>query len=44
MKDYILVSRYDEDAESKVTPEKETKKVSDKVEEPVKEAPRKKNS
>ena len=38
---YVLVSRYDEDAESKVTPEKETKKVSDKVEEPDKEAPQK---
>ncbi|QLH05075.1 50S ribosomal protein L31 [Nitrosopumilus oxyclinae] len=38
---FILVSRYDEDAESKVTPEKETKKVSDKVEEPAKEAPKK---
>ena len=38
---YILVSKYDEDAESKVTPEKETKKVSDKVEEPAKEAPKK---
>ena len=38
---YILVSRYDEDAEAKLTPEKETKKVSDKVEEPAKEAPKK---
>ena len=44
---YILVSKYDEDTESKVTPEKETKKVSDKVEEapkkeePAKEAPKK---
>jgi large subunit ribosomal protein L31e len=38
---YVLVSRYDEDAEAKVTPEKETKKVSDKVEEPSKEAPKK---
>ena len=36
---YILVSLYDEDAESAVTPEKETKKVEDKVEEPVTEAP-----
>jgi large subunit ribosomal protein L31e len=35
---YILVSRYDDDAEAKVVPEKETKKVSDKVEEPAKEA------
>ena len=34
---YILVSRYDDDAESKVVPEKETKKVSDKAEEPAKE-------
>ena len=31
---HILVSRYDEDAESKAIPETETKKVSDKVEEP----------
>jgi len=31
---FILVSQYDEEAESKVTPEKETKKVEDKVEEP----------
>jgi len=44
---YILVTKYDEDAESKVTPEKETKNVSDKVEEapkkeePAKEAPKK---
>ncbi|QLH03287.1 50S ribosomal protein L31 [Nitrosopumilus cobalaminigenes] len=38
---YVLVTRYDEDAEAKVTPEKETKKVSDKVEEPAKEAPKK---
>ena len=44
---YILVSKYDEEVESKVTPEKETKKVSDKVEEapkkeePSKEAPKK---
>ncbi len=30
---YILVSQYDEEVESKVTPEKETKKVEDKVEE-----------
>ena len=35
---YILVSRYDDDAEAKVVPEKETKKVSEKVEEPAKEA------
>ncbi len=32
---YILVSQYDEEAESKVTPEKETKKIEDKVEEPT---------
>jgi len=38
---YILVSQYDEEAESKVTPEKDTKKVEDKVEEPAKEAPKK---
>jgi len=44
---YVLVSPYDEEAESSVTPEKETKKVSDKVEEapkkeePSKEAPKK---
>jgi len=31
---FILVSQYDEEAESKVTPEKETKKVEDKVEKP----------
>jgi large subunit ribosomal protein L31e len=36
---YVLVSRYDDDVESKVVSEKETKKVSDKVEEPAKEAP-----
>jgi large subunit ribosomal protein L31e len=35
---YILVSQYDEEAESKVTPEKEAKKVEDKVEKPAKEA------
>ena len=44
---FILVSQYDEEAESAVTPEKETKNVSDKVEEapkkeePAKEAPKK---
>ena len=38
---YILVSQYDEEAESKVTPEKDTKKVEDKVEEPSKQAPKK---
>ncbi len=32
---YILVSQYDEEVESKVTPEKETKKIEDKVEEPT---------
>ena len=37
---YVLVSQYDEEVESKVTPEKETKKVEDKVEEPAKEAPK----
>ncbi|MDH5431985.1 MAG: 60S ribosomal protein L31 [Nitrosopumilus sp.] len=37
---YVLVSRYDEEVETKVSPEKETKKVSDKVE-PTKEAPKK---
>ncbi len=37
---YILVSQYVEE-ESEVTPEKETKKVEDKVEEPSKEAPKK---
>ena len=35
---YILVSRYDDDAEAKDVPEKEAKKVSDKAEEPAKEA------
>jgi large subunit ribosomal protein L31e len=35
---YILVSQYDEEAESKVSPEKDTKKVEDKVEEPSTEA------
>jgi len=35
---YILVSQYDEEAESKVTPEKDVKKVEDKVEEPSTEA------
>ncbi len=32
---YILVSQYDEEEESKVTPEKDAKKVEDKVEEPT---------
>ncbi len=32
---YVLVSQYDEATESKVTPEKDTKKVEDKVEEPT---------
>jgi len=32
---YVLVSQYDEEAESKVTPEKDAKKVEDKVEEPT---------
>jgi large subunit ribosomal protein L31e len=31
---YVLVSQYDEEVETKVTPEKETEKVEDKVEEP----------
>jgi len=35
---YILVSQYDEEAESKVTPEKDVKKVEDKVEEPSTDA------
>ncbi len=35
---YILVSQYDEEAESKVTPEKDVKKVEDKVEKPSTEA------
>ncbi|MBA4459126.1 MAG: 60S ribosomal protein L31 [Nitrosopumilaceae archaeon] len=34
---YVLVSPYEEEIESKVTPEKETPKVEDKVEEPTKE-------
>jgi len=38
---FILVSRYEESVESAVTPEKESKKVSDKVKEPAKEAPKK---
>ncbi|QDI89365.1 50S ribosomal protein L31 [Candidatus Nitrosopumilus sp. SW] len=44
---YVLVSPYEEEIESKVTPEKETPKVEDKVEEapkkeePAKEAPKK---
>ncbi|MBI1663380.1 MAG: 60S ribosomal protein L31, partial [Nitrosopumilus sp.] len=37
---YVLVSPYEEELESKVTPEKETPKVEDKVEEPAKEAPK----
>jgi len=32
---YVLVSQYDEEVESKVTPEKDAKKVEDKVEEPT---------
>nr|MCH9657623.1 60S ribosomal protein L31 [archaeon] len=36
---HVLVSRYDEDVDTKVTPEKETKKVSDTVETPAKEEP-----
>ena len=38
---YVLVSPYSEDVESKVTTEKETKKIPDKVEEPAKETPKK---
>ena len=38
---FILVSPYDEEIESAAAPEKETKKVEDKVEEPKKEAPAK---
>lgn len=38
---YILVSQYIEEAESEVTPEKDSKKIDDKVEEPAKEAPQK---
>ena len=38
---FILVSLYDEDSESAVTPEKETKKIDDKVEAPKKDAPAK---
>ncbi|MFQ5496779.1 MAG: 50S ribosomal protein L31e, partial [Nitrosopumilus sp.] len=38
---YVLVSPYDEEIESSVTPEKETKKVSDNVEAPKKEEPAK---
>jgi len=34
---YVLVSPYNEDTDAVVTPEKETKKVEDKVEEPAKE-------
>ncbi len=34
---YVLVSQYDEATESKVTPEKDSKKVEDKVEEPTTE-------
>ncbi|MCV0409335.1 50S ribosomal protein L31e [Nitrosopumilus sp.] len=41
---FVLVSQYTDEVESKVTPEKETKKVSDKVEEPTKEAPKKESS
>ncbi|MDH3678004.1 MAG: 60S ribosomal protein L31, partial [Nitrosopumilus sp.] len=42
---YILVSRFDEDAESEITPVKDTKKIEEKVapelEEPAKEEPAK---
>ncbi|KFM15682.1 50S ribosomal protein L31e [Marine Group I thaumarchaeote SCGC AAA799-D11] len=37
---YVLVSPYEEEIESSVTPEKETPKVEDKVEEPAKEEPK----
>ncbi|WP_428325563.1 50S ribosomal protein L31e [Nitrosopumilus sp.] len=37
---YVLVSPYEEEIESKITPEKETAKVEDKVEEPAKEEPK----
>ncbi|KFM20377.1 50S ribosomal protein L31e [Marine Group I thaumarchaeote SCGC AAA799-P11] len=40
---YVLVSPYEEEIESSVTPEKETPKVEDKVEEPAKEEPKKEN-
>ncbi|GBH34134.1 hypothetical protein NZNM25_09250 [Nitrosopumilus zosterae] len=40
---FVLVSQYTDEVESKVTPEKETKKVSDKAE-PTKEAPKKEPS
>ena len=36
---YILVTKYTEDEDAKVTPEKETEKISDKVEAPSNEAP-----
>jgi large subunit ribosomal protein L31e len=35
---YILVSQYIEEEESKVTPEKDSKKIDDKIEAPAKEA------
>ena len=38
---YVLVSRYDEEVEAKVVPDKDDKKISDKVEEPAKEEPAK---
>ena len=37
---YVLVSQYDEEVESAVTPEKESKKVEDTVKEPVTETPK----
>ena len=37
---YVLVSQYVEEVESTVTPEKETKKIDDKVEKSVAEAPK----
>ncbi|KAF6246281.1 50S ribosomal protein L31, partial [Nitrosopumilus sp. b3] len=38
---YVLVSPYTDEVEPAVLPEKDTKKISDKVEEPAKEAPKK---
>jgi len=38
---YVLVSRYDDEIETKVTPEKDPKKVPDKKDEPAKESPKK---
>ena len=38
---YVLVSRYDEEFEAKIVPDKDDKKIPDKVEEPAKEEPAK---